>query len=127
MGIGPLVDLMLRAGVHLEARRSSGGGRAPASGVWTLEHGWRGDLEWRVKKGRWHLEKGRCHVVHVEKGWRLLQRAGGGPAPLPKPVWALRCNTHFLQELNFCPHRSAYKNAYQIVVHMKNFPKINLV
>jgi hypothetical protein len=26
-----------------------------------------------------------------------------------------------------CPHRSAYKNAYQIVVHMKNFPKINLV
>jgi hypothetical protein len=38
-----------------------------------------------------------------------------------------RCNTHFLQELNFCPHRSAYKNAYQIVVHMKSFPKINLV
>jgi hypothetical protein len=37
------------------------------------------------------------------------------------------CNTHFLQELNFCPHRSAYKNAYQIIVHMKNFPKINLV
>jgi hypothetical protein len=37
------------------------------------------------------------------------------------------CNTHFLQELNFCPHRSAYNNAYQMVVHMKNFPKINLV
>jgi hypothetical protein len=27
----------------------------------------------------------------------------------------------------FCPNRSAYKNAYQIVVHMKNLPKINLV
>jgi hypothetical protein len=81
---------MLRAGVDPEARRSSGGGRAPAGGVWTLEQGWCGDLEWHVKKGRWHLEKGRCHVVHVEKGWRLLQRAGGGPAPLPAPVWALR-------------------------------------
>jgi hypothetical protein len=27
----------------------------------------------------------------------------------------------------FSPNRSAYKNAYQIVVHMKNLPKINLV
>jgi hypothetical protein len=27
----------------------------------------------------------------------------------------------------FCPNRSAYKNAYQFVVHMKNLPKINHV
>jgi hypothetical protein len=33
----------------------------------------------------------------------------------------------FYKNKFFCPNRSAYKNAYQIVVHMKNFPKINLV
>jgi hypothetical protein len=27
----------------------------------------------------------------------------------------------------FCANRGAYKNAYQIIVHMKNFQKINLV
>jgi hypothetical protein len=52
------------------------GCRPAASGLWS--RGWRGDLEWRMKKGRRHLEKGRCHMVHVEKGQRLLQRAGGG-------------------------------------------------
>jgi hypothetical protein len=33
----------------------------------------------------------------------------------------------FYKNTFFCANRSAYKNAYQIVVHMKNFPKINLV
>jgi hypothetical protein len=33
----------------------------------------------------------------------------------------------FYKNKFFCPHRSAYKNVYQIVVLMKNFPKINLV
>jgi hypothetical protein len=33
----------------------------------------------------------------------------------------------FYKNKFFCPNRSAYKNAYQIVVHMKNLPKINLV
>jgi hypothetical protein len=46
----------------------------------------------------------------------------GGPQTGP---WRWLYNTHFLQEYNFCPHRSAYKNAYQIIVHMKNFQKIN--
>jgi hypothetical protein len=36
------------------------------------------------------------------------------------------CNTHFLQESKFWANRSAYKNAYQIIVLVKNFPKINL-
>jgi hypothetical protein len=35
------------------------------------------------------------------------------------------CKTHFLQEYNFCANRSAYKNAYQIIILMKNFPKKN--
>jgi hypothetical protein len=43
------------------------------------------------------------------------------------PISMAGCNTHFLQEQKFCANRSAYKNAYQIIVHMKNFPKINLV
>jgi hypothetical protein len=38
----------------------------------------------------------------------------------------ISCNTHFLQEY-FFSNRSAYKNAYQNIVHMKNLPKINLV
>jgi hypothetical protein len=29
--------------------------------------------------------------------------------------------------MKFCANRSAYKNAYQIIVHIKNLPKINLV
>jgi hypothetical protein len=33
----------------------------------------------------------------------------------------------FYKNRKICANRSAYKNAYQIVVHMKNFPKINLV
>jgi hypothetical protein len=34
----------------------------------------------------------------------------------------------FCKNNKFCANRSAYKNAYQIVVHMKNFPKkLNLV
>jgi hypothetical protein len=33
----------------------------------------------------------------------------------------------FYKNKKFCANRSAYKNAYQIVVHMKNFPKINVV
>jgi hypothetical protein len=33
----------------------------------------------------------------------------------------------FYKNKFFCANRSAYKNAYQIEVHMKNFPKINLV
>jgi hypothetical protein len=33
----------------------------------------------------------------------------------------------FYKNKKICANRSAYKNAYQIIVHMKNFPKINLV
>jgi TolA-binding protein len=32
----------------------------------------------------------------------------------------------FCKNKNFCANRSAYKNAYQIIVLLKNFPKINL-
>jgi hypothetical protein len=38
-----------------------------------------------------------------------------------------RVTPTFYKNKFFCANRSAYKNAYQIVVHMKNFPKINLV
>jgi hypothetical protein len=41
-----------------------------------------------------------------------------------KPTHKEQCVTPTFYKNNFfCPHRSAY----QIVVHMKNFPKINLV
>jgi hypothetical protein len=33
----------------------------------------------------------------------------------------------FYKNKKNCANRGAYKNAYQIIVHMKNFPKINLV
>jgi hypothetical protein len=33
----------------------------------------------------------------------------------------------YFWKVYFCANRSAYKNAYQIIVHMKNVPKINLV
>jgi hypothetical protein len=33
----------------------------------------------------------------------------------------------FYKNKFFCANRSAYKNAYQIIVLVKNFPKINLV
>jgi hypothetical protein len=33
----------------------------------------------------------------------------------------------FYKNKNICANRNAYKNAYQIIVLMKNFPKINLV
>jgi hypothetical protein len=33
----------------------------------------------------------------------------------------------FYKNKKICANRGAYKNAYQIIVHMKNFPKINLV
>jgi hypothetical protein len=33
----------------------------------------------------------------------------------------------FYKNKFFCANRGAYKNAYQIIVHMKNFQKINLV
>jgi hypothetical protein len=36
------------------------------------------------------------------------------------------CNTHFLARIKFCANRSAYKNAYQIIVLVKNLPKIIL-
>jgi hypothetical protein len=40
---------------------------------------------------------------------------------------SLNVTPTFYKNKFFCANRSAYKNAYQIVVHMKNFPKINLV
>jgi hypothetical protein len=33
----------------------------------------------------------------------------------------------FYKNKKICANRNAYKNAYQIIVLMKNFPKINLV
>jgi hypothetical protein len=33
----------------------------------------------------------------------------------------------FYKNKKNCANRGAYKNAYQIIVHMKSFPKINLV
>jgi hypothetical protein len=40
----------------------------------------------------------------------------------------LRSGYHQLfTRIKFRANRSAYKNAYQSIVHMKNFPKINLV
>jgi hypothetical protein len=33
------------------------------------------------------------------------------------------CNTHFFSRIKFCANRSAYKNAYQIIVYMKTFQK----
>jgi hypothetical protein len=33
----------------------------------------------------------------------------------------------FYKNKKNCANRNAYKNAYQIIVLMKNFPKINLV
>jgi hypothetical protein len=30
------------------------------------------------------------------------------------------CNTHFFSRIKFCANRGAYKNAYQIIAHMKN-------
>jgi hypothetical protein len=46
-----------------------------------------------------------------ETGW-----AGGWKSVTPT----------FCKNKNFCANRSAYKNAYQIIVLVKNFPKINL-
>jgi hypothetical protein len=33
------------------------------------------------------------------------------------------CNTHFFSRIKFCANRSAYKNAYKIIVYMKTFQK----
>jgi hypothetical protein len=49
------------------------------------------------------------------------------PGPTEHGNSALTITPTFYKNNFFCPNRSAYKNAYQIVVHMKNFPKINLV
>jgi hypothetical protein len=46
----------------------------------------------------------------------------------PHSTWPIimciyNCNTHFFLRIKFCANRSAYKNAYQIIVYMKTFQK----
>jgi hypothetical protein len=46
-----------------------------------------------------------------------------------QPILLHCCDTvtpTFCKNKNFCANRSAYKNAYQIIVLVKNFPKIIL-
>jgi hypothetical protein len=44
-----------------------------------------------------------------------------------RSFWNSTVTPTFYKDKKICANRGAYKNAYQIIVHMKNFPKINLV
>jgi hypothetical protein len=61
-------------------------------------------------------------VIYYNKMKGYVDEMAAAGKPLEDDVTPTFYKNNF-----FCANRSAYKNAYQIVVHMKNFSKINLV
>jgi hypothetical protein len=79
-------------------------------------------------RGEWNISKCGLHKFLLAQTMVL-----GNHQAILKPESAFLIHVKiavtptFYKHNFFCANRGAYKNAYQIIVHMKNFPKINLV